>query len=278
MKEVRLDSAAELMQLADALVDEHAPGALLFRGQNDADMPLLPSAFRVGRSCPFRDEPKTIAELIRKEVEALVRFFEAAHYEGLRIPGEFDLVRATLRRFDVRGGPIPERWMAGPVEALMAIAQHHGTPTRMLDWTTDFFVAAYFACARWDRGADEGTDMAIFVLDCSRVSPRTNRPIQVNLHPVVIPYDLNQNARAQRGTFIEFHQNRHPTEGEIVRIPLDRYLEDHFQIPEAVLRIRVPRSEATRLLRRLESRRITGGSLFPGYGGAARAEREQGLT
>jgi hypothetical protein len=251
MKEVRLNGAAELMQYVDALVGERGPGALLFRGQNDADKPLLPPAFRVGQSCPFREEPKTIAELIRCEVEALIRFFGAAHYEGLRIPGDFDLVRGTLQRFDVRGGPIPDRWFAGPVEELMAIAQHHGTPTRMLDWTTDVLVAAYFACARWDRGAGDGTDMAIFVLDCSQVSPRTSRPIQVNLHPVVIPYDLNQNARAQRGTFIEFHQNRHPTEGDLLRIPLDRYLEDHFRIPEAIVRIRMPRSEAAPLLRRL---------------------------
>src|SRR5690606_30650768 len=43
----------------------------------------------------------------------------------------------------------------------LAILQHHGFPTPLLDWTCDPFVAAYFAC-REDNNVFKNKDVAIF--------------------------------------------------------------------------------------------------------------------
>jgi hypothetical protein len=94
----------------------------VYRGSSDADAPLLTSLDRLGGVCP----PHTKADL------------------------EEHLLRNYMRysRPHVGNEPVDD-W-----EHLIS-AQHHGVPTRVLDWTYSPLVAAFFATRPGEGGGEE---------------------------------------------------------------------------------------------------------------------------
>lgn len=88
-------------------VGDHSDAGWVFRGHSDVRYTLTPG---IGRLPAY-------SESLERQLIALFRR-RAAQF----IPG-----------------PAPDAW------DLLAMAQHHGLPTRLLDWTSNPLVAAYFA-------------------------------------------------------------------------------------------------------------------------------------
>lgn len=160
----------------------------------------------------------------------------------------------------------------------LALMQHHGAPTRLLDFTWSPYVAAFFALqdateavAVWAINGDEITWGQLFRTDEDR--DRLDPRIRGNLDAMYLAEDSNrvyvgepkrQNERliAQSGTFAvpgTIHQ------------PLDRILAKYPSPRRTIAKFVLPPKLRRRAIEDLKKMNILNATLFPGLDGLARS-------
>lgn len=136
---------------------------------------------------------------------------------------------------------------------LLSIAQHHGLPTRLMDWTENPLVALYFACKSY-----QNIDGAIYALKTSDVvKDYSLSPFEIKIVARYRPRHVTQRIRTQRGLF-----TIHPNPTEPIKLSDSGRLKLHKVI--------IPNSVKDELLWGLTRFGISSSSLFPDLDGLAK--------
>lgn len=189
--------------------------------------------------------------------------------------GKFDLLRYRSEAFDrlVRAvnASLSRRYrISDPVDfgAMMSLAQHHGFPTPLLDWTRSPYVAAYFAFSS-KEAQRESSLSRMYMLDAEAWMEHCPQPANIeDPSPVVSvrEFEAYDNPR-------HLPQQSCHTFSNVADV--SAWIRLVGGKKQMLTIIDIPNQDRSDVMRDLSYMGITAASIFPGLDGVCRGLREQ---
>ncbi|WP_033469892.1 FRG domain-containing protein [Bordetella bronchiseptica] len=227
----QVDSVGKFLDVINKKLDGSARS--LFRGHRREDWPLKPSIARQSIASKS-DEAKMLDEFVRRA---------APYTESTRAFSQTD-------------------WLA--------VAQHHGMPTRLLDWTGSALAALWFAV---EKPADGNTAGAVWMLpyavnDVLPAGANGEAPFELSRTVLIRPRHVTQRITAQDGWFT-LHRRHSPSRTKASG-PVFIGLETNVEFRERLNFVTIPPAAFGQIRVELATAGVTAAVIYPDLGGIAR--------
>jgi hypothetical protein len=175
-----------------------------------------------------------------------------------------DLEREMINEFRWRARPQTQGSLGDNLWEWLALAQHYGMPTRLLDWTTNPLAALWFAVREPEVSESDGPGVVwLFVPDGEdRIDPIDcpgNCPLEIERTRVFRPSRITPRIIAQSGWFTT--HRRVPQKKDFISLETDAEYKDK------IVQYHVPKASFGRIREELARLDIHSASMFPDLGG-----------